>query len=125
MWGVHSRKEKTKKKKKNYLWIVLTQHYTQTKWTLCSVHADVSDMYRPQEVHTGQGLKVGLYTPTILGGNSYISWFYDRGAINDPAHAGSSKRVSHHSANEVRNGLRRGINTQQKFNATWRLPNLK
>ena len=36
---------------------------------------------RPQEVHAGQGLKVGLYTSTILGGNSYLGWFYDRGAI--------------------------------------------
>ena len=23
---------------------------------------------------------MGLYTPTILGGNSYLSWFYDKGA---------------------------------------------
>ena len=30
-------------------------------------------------VHASQGLKVGLYTPTILGGNSYLCWFYDRG----------------------------------------------
>ena len=37
---------------------------------------------------------MGLYTPAILGGNSYISWFYDRGAIKDPAHTGTSKRVS-------------------------------
>ena len=30
---------------------------------------------RPQEVHTtSQGLKVGLYTPTILGGNSYAGF---------------------------------------------------
>ena len=34
---------------------------------------------RPYDVHASQGLKVGLYTPTILGGNSYLSWFYDRG----------------------------------------------
>ena len=34
---------------------------------------------------------MGLYTPTILGGNSYLSWFYDRGAIKDPAHIGTSK----------------------------------
>ena len=39
-----------------------------------------------QEGHAGQEPKVGLHTPTILGGNSYISWFYDRGAINEPAH---------------------------------------
>ena len=45
----------------------------------------------PQEGHADQGLNVGLYTPTILGGNSYLSWFYDRGAINDPAHTGTSK----------------------------------
>ena len=34
---------------------------------------------------------MGLYTPTILGGNSYLSSFYDRGAIKDPAHTGTSK----------------------------------
>ena len=34
---------------------------------------------------------MGLYPPTILGGNSYLSWFYDRGAIKDPAHTGTSK----------------------------------
>ena len=38
---------------------------------------------------------MGLYTPTILGGNSYLSWFYDRGAIKDPAHTGTSKGLSH------------------------------
>ena len=38
--------------------------------------------------------KVGLYTPTILGGKSYLSWFYDRGAIKDPAHTGTSKGLS-------------------------------
>ena len=37
---------------------------------------------------------MGLYTPTILGGNSYISWFYDRGAIKDQAHTGTSKGLS-------------------------------
>ena len=37
---------------------------------------------------------MGLYTPIILGGNSYLSWFYDRGAINDPAHTGTSKGLS-------------------------------
>ena len=37
---------------------------------------------------------VGLYTPTILGGNSYLSWFYGRGAIKDPAHTGTSKGLS-------------------------------
>ena len=37
---------------------------------------------------------MGLYTPTILGGNSYLSWFYDRGAIKDPAHTGTSKMLS-------------------------------
>ena len=41
-----------------------------------------------------QGLKVGLYTPTILVGNSYLSWFYDRGAIKDPTHTGTSKGIS-------------------------------
>ena len=37
---------------------------------------------------------MGLYIPTILGGNSYLSWFYDRGAIKDPAHKGTSKGLS-------------------------------
>ena len=37
---------------------------------------------------------MGLYTPTILGGNSYLSWFYDRGAIKDRAHTGTSKGLS-------------------------------
>ena len=37
---------------------------------------------------------MGLYTPTILGGNSYLSWFYDSGAIKDPAHTGTSKGLS-------------------------------
>ena len=37
---------------------------------------------------------VGLHTPTILGGNSYLSWFYDRGAIKDPAHTGTSKGIA-------------------------------
>ena len=35
-----------------------------------------------------------VYTPTILGGNSYLSWFYDRGAIKDLAHTGTSKGLS-------------------------------
>ena len=39
---------------------------------------------------------MGLYTPIILGGNSYLSWDYDGGgggggAIKDPAHTGTSK----------------------------------
>ena len=37
---------------------------------------------------------MGLYTPTILGGNAYLNWFYDRGAIKDPAHTGTSKGLS-------------------------------
>ena len=37
---------------------------------------------------------MGLYIPTILGGNSYLSWFYDRGAIKYTGHTGPSKRVS-------------------------------
>ena len=49
---------------------------------------------RPWEVHASQGLKVGLYTPTILGGNSCLSWLYDRGAIKDPSHTGTSKGLS-------------------------------
>ena len=44
--------------------------------------------------HASQGLKVGLYTPTILGGNSYLSWFYDRGAIKERTHTGTSKGLS-------------------------------
>ena len=37
---------------------------------------------------------MGLYTPTIVGGNFYLSWFYDRGAITDPTHTGTSKGLS-------------------------------
>ena len=37
---------------------------------------------------------MGLYTPAILSGNSYLSWFYDRGAIKDRAHTGTSKGLS-------------------------------
>ena len=37
---------------------------------------------------------MGLYTPTILGGNSYLSWFFDRGAIKDQARTGTSKGLS-------------------------------
>ena len=37
---------------------------------------------------------MGLYTPTILGGNSYLSWFYDRWAIKDRAYTGTSKGLS-------------------------------
>ena len=37
---------------------------------------------------------MGLYTSTILGRNSYLSWFYDRGAIKDPAHTGTSQGLS-------------------------------
>ena len=37
---------------------------------------------------------MGLYTPTILGENSYLSWFYDRGAIKDAAHTGTSEGLS-------------------------------
>ena len=41
---------------------------------------------------------MGLYTPTILVGNSYLSWFYDRGGggggIKDPAHTGTSEGLS-------------------------------
>ena len=49
---------------------------------------------RPHVVHASQGLKVGLYTSTILGGNSHLNWFYDRGAIKDPAHTGTSKVIA-------------------------------
>ena len=37
---------------------------------------------------------MGLYTPTILGWYSYLSWFYDRGSIKDPAHTGTSTGIS-------------------------------
>ena len=37
---------------------------------------------------------MGLYTPTILGGNSYLSWFYDREAIKGPPHTGISEGLS-------------------------------
>ena len=37
---------------------------------------------------------MGLHTPTILGGNFNLNWFYDRGAIKDPAHRGTSKGLS-------------------------------
>ena len=37
---------------------------------------------------------MGLYTPASLGGNSYLSWFYDRGAIKDLAHTGTSKGIA-------------------------------
>ena len=37
---------------------------------------------------------MGLYTPTILGGNSYLSWFYDKGPIKDRAHTGTCKGLS-------------------------------
>ena len=50
--------------------------------------------FTPQEVHASQGLKVGLYTPAILGWYSYLSWFYDRGAMKDPARTGTSKGLS-------------------------------
>ena len=46
---------------------------------------------RPQLVHTSQGLRMGLYTPTLLGGNSYLSWFYDSGTIKAPPSIGTSK----------------------------------
>ena len=37
---------------------------------------------------------MGLYTLTILGGNSYVSWFYDRGTIKDPTYIRTSKGLS-------------------------------
>ena len=37
---------------------------------------------------------MGLYTPTILGGNSYLSWLYGKGAIKDLAYTGTSKGLS-------------------------------
>ena len=41
-----------------------------------------------------RGSRKELYTPTILGGNSYLSWFYDRGAIKDQVHTGTSEGLS-------------------------------
>ena len=37
---------------------------------------------------------MGLHTPAILGGNSYLSWFYDRGAIKGQPHTGTSEGLS-------------------------------
>ena len=37
---------------------------------------------------------MGLYTLTILDGNSYLSWLYGRGAIKDPAHIRTSNGLS-------------------------------
>ena len=37
---------------------------------------------------------MGLNIPTILGGNSYLSWFYDSRAIKDPTHTGTRKGLS-------------------------------
>ena len=37
---------------------------------------------------------MGLQTPAILGGNSYLNWFYDRGAIKGPPHTGTSEGLS-------------------------------
>ena len=55
--------------------------------TPCSLARKVID-------HRKSMLAKGLYTPTILGGNSYLSWFHDRGTIKDPAHTGTSKALS-------------------------------
>ena len=60
----------------------------------CREHCLGREAARPHVVHAGQGHKVGLYTPTILGGNSHLNWFYDRGAIKDPAHTGTSKGIA-------------------------------
>ena len=57
---------------------------------------------RPWEVHAGQGLKVGLYTPTILGGNSHLSWFYDRG--------GNKRHRTHRNQQRVIPGYKKGTN---------------
>ena len=60
-----------------------------------TLHAEhINTQVRPWEVHASQGIKMGLYTPTILGGNSYLCRFYDRGAIKNPAHTGTSKGLS-------------------------------
>ena len=61
---------------------------------MCAISGGVTETVRPKVVHVSQGLKLGLYTPTILGGNSYLSWFYDRWTIKDPAHIQTSKGLS-------------------------------
>ena len=61
---------------------------------MCVHHAGRRPCTRPHVVHTSQGHKVGLYTPTILGENSHLSRFYGRGAIKDQAHTGTSKGIA-------------------------------
>ena len=64
---------------------------------------------RRQAVHAGQGLEVGLHTPTILGGISYLSWCYGRGeAINRgpngkflPYHANVYVTIQSHGSMQV------------------------
>ena len=87
-WRVHGRESKP-------YWYPNTAHHKEP--CIISLHFPNLIMYReyrPQEVHASQRLKVGLYTPTILGRNSHLSWFYDRWAIKDPAHTGTSKGLS-------------------------------
>ena len=48
---------------------------------------------RPQEVYASQRLKVGLHTPTILGGNSYLSWFYDGGKKRPTTHRHQQRAI--------------------------------
>ena len=42
---------------------------------------------------TKQWLRVGLYTPTILGGNSHLSYFYGSWAIKELVHKGTINGV--------------------------------
>ena len=72
---------------------LLYGHSSYTRPLYSDVNHNPSSGHRPQEVHAGQGLKVGLHTPTILGGNSYLSLFYDRGNKN-PANTGTGKGLS-------------------------------
>ena len=50
---------------------------------------------RPQEVHTSLGLKVGLHTPPILGGNSYLSCFFMTAGARSSTHRNQQRDISH------------------------------
>ena len=52
----------------------------QTQLAIDPASGQLQGLSSPYEVHASQGLKLGLYTHTILGGDSYLrSWFDDRG----------------------------------------------
>ena len=61
---------------------------------VCLPLSSIRQSIRPHIAHAGQGHKVGLHTPTILGGNSHLNWFHDRGAIKDLAHTGTTKGIA-------------------------------